>query len=829
MAICYICKYQAHSISKLIMHFKVIHKLGKNSLYHCKESGCVRRFSSIDSFRKHFSKMHNFGTETSAVHSLNTKLNTSESLSGDKYQCNDEVRGMDVEYNSQFDHCSADNMNEFCILLSRASTKFICKMYDEATLTRKQVLKVIAECKNFIFSCTEYMKDCITKIFDKYVDSILPKDKNLCLSMFANFNNVFETLDTEYKIFKHLGERGLFIKPVEITIGQRLEQVGSRTIQKDVKIQYIPPAKTLKGFFELSNVYSQTIDYMQKLNHDNSDVISNVMQSVYWNEKISKFSSNLVLPLYLYYDEYETGNPLGAHASIHKLGAIYFSIASLPPREQGFVNNIFLAMLMHSSDLQEFGGNLIFSQLIDDLNKLETEGIIIDLHGQTIKMNFCIALILGDNLGLHTLLGFAESFQANFYCRFCKCPRLETQTLCKEVIELIRTKDTYKVDLESNDITKTGIKAECSWNRIKSFEVTSNFAVDIMHDVFEGVAGFDIILLLDQFINRDKYFSLNVLNSRIKHFNFGFAIKNRPGLISADNIKNKHLKMSASEMKCLVLYLGVIVGDLVPINNKHWELYIKIREIVSIISAKHITNKDHKLLKELISEHHEIIINTFNDRLKPKHHHMVHYSSIMQKVGPLVNMPSMRFESKHKLSKLSANVVSSRVDICKTLATKNQLKFCYRLFTGEGFCTKITMGKSVEIKSISDLIPTFLETCKISQFTAENFEGSCRSTKHISVNSTTYHINNAIYVDINNTDGMPVLGIINHIFVSNKNDILFFYKQVKVLSFCRHLQAYQVIKNDFLEMSCILQSELIHYAPLVSTTLANGSSFISLP
>lgn len=34
-------------------------------------------------------------------------------------------------------------------------------------------------------------------------------------------------------------------------------------------------------------------------------------------------------------------------------------------------------------------------------------------------MYFELELILGDNLGLHTITGFVESFSSNFCCRIC--------------------------------------------------------------------------------------------------------------------------------------------------------------------------------------------------------------------------------------------------------------------------------------------------------------------------------------------------------------------------------------------------------------------------
>jgi len=93
--------------------------------------------------------------------------------------------------------------------------------------------------------------------------------------------------------------------------------------------------------------------------------------------------------------------------------------------------------------------------------------------------------------------------------------------------------------------------------------------------------------------------------------------------------------------------LGLMIDDLIPINSEIWQLYVILKQIINIITSK-IINKDFPyLLKTLITEHHELYIKLFNTHLKPKHHHLVHYPFIMEKIGPLIHVWSMRFESKH--------------------------------------------------------------------------------------------------------------------------------------------------------------------------------------
>lgn len=101
-------------------------------------------------------------------------------------------------------------------------------------------------------------------------------------------------------------------------------------------------------------------------------------------KKTASFKNKFVLPLVLYYDDYETNNPLGTHRGLAKIGAIYVSIPCLPPQ--------------------------IASKF------LETEGVKISHeHGEK-TVYFSLVTVLGDNLGANSILCFTSSFSANYCC-----------------------------------------------------------------------------------------------------------------------------------------------------------------------------------------------------------------------------------------------------------------------------------------------------------------------------------------------------------------------------------------------------------------------------
>ena len=57
--------------------------------------------------------------------------------------------------------------------------------------------------------------------------------------------------------------------------------------------------------------------------------------------------------------------------------------------------------------------------MIKELKFLKEEGITINYPSGVKRIYFDLALIVGDNLGLHSIFGLVESFSANKFCRFC--------------------------------------------------------------------------------------------------------------------------------------------------------------------------------------------------------------------------------------------------------------------------------------------------------------------------------------------------------------------------------------------------------------------------
>ena len=77
--------------------------------------------------------------------------------------------------------------------------------------------------------------------------------------------------------------------------------------------------------------------------------MENFVQGSLWRNKVkNNFADKTVFPLFVYFDDYEINNPLWSHKTIHKLGAVYYSIPCLPPEVNSLIENIFVGGSFHS-------------------------------------------------------------------------------------------------------------------------------------------------------------------------------------------------------------------------------------------------------------------------------------------------------------------------------------------------------------------------------------------------------------------------------------------------------------------------------------------------
>lgn len=184
--------------------------------------------------------------------------------------------------------------------------------------------------------------------------------------VFSILENPVKNLDTEYKRLKYFENSKSFIKPEPFSLGSVSEVIRKNqtvTLGLKQKVGYfVPIRKQLKAFLQIPGVYRTMSEYREKILGEKlveDSFISNIMQGELWQTYLNKSKNKNVFPLIIYFDDFETCNPLGSHADVYKQGAVYLSIASLPQQYATRLENILLVMLFQSDDRVTFGNKAV--------------------------------------------------------------------------------------------------------------------------------------------------------------------------------------------------------------------------------------------------------------------------------------------------------------------------------------------------------------------------------------------------------------------------------------------------------------------------------------
>ncbi|CAH1110432.1 unnamed protein product [Psylliodes chrysocephalus] len=392
---CSFCGDFFFKCNALITHLKILHRIEEKSVFACVEKGCKRHFPNLKSYRKHIQSKHASDVLPSEHLETPETLPESDSMSNivNSDLCNFVIEQSNFQSQGEYSTTHNEDINKFLIFkqkLYENKISFICKLYSETMLPRKSVQQII-ELINELLNEPLEMFDNIFSTFT-YND----QGKWQIRQFLAEFRDLFSGFGSEYLRFKMLEESDLLIMPITFKVGERIEiNKNSNVVSKQNTAQFVPLSKVLKHFFSLPGVLYETLKYVEDLKSKKD--IFNIVQSNLWKNKISNFDeSDIVFPIFLYYDDYETGNPLGSHSGIQKLGAIYCSVACLPPKYQSALENIFLVTLFHSSDFKEFGANAIFPRLIEELNSLRSDGIKVTLLDKEYQIYFSVVLFLAN-------------------------------------------------------------------------------------------------------------------------------------------------------------------------------------------------------------------------------------------------------------------------------------------------------------------------------------------------------------------------------------------------------------------------------------------------
>lgn len=807
---CSECKKSFLEVKFLIKHIKKKCENNPSHLLHfsCAQEKCLRHFDGEKSFRAHL-KMEHKQKETQIRSSLNVETPGNLSFHIEDLYSQD----------TDSDHLSSTNSGlELRDDIESKLVLIISSLYANPRVPRN-VVQIFIESYMTYFSKKEtYHQDQLDILSQKEIIS-LPLKEFVHETIFFD-RNMFESFQSDYMRMKYFSDKGTYISPVEVSIGERSEMRRRQNQPSSVKVscslQIIPVSAVLQNFFSMKNVLRDTLAFIEYVKDmEKFGIYANIMHGSTWHNWLSQTQgdSDLHFPFILYEDDFETSNPLGTKAGTYKLGGVYISIPCLPPKYFSSLNCIFTLALFHTSDRVAFGNHLVFEPVIKELNSLSTVGITVDTNVYKGVIKFHIAALTADNLGIHGLIGFAENFNANYVCRICSANKNQVHSLLFENSSLLRNVENYESHVLLNNVTLTGIKERCIWLRLHGFKLFDHTAVDMMHDFLEGVCRYTMQFVIKELVFKRKIIGIELLLSNIRHFDFGPDSDSKP--IDAIFVTGSSfsLKTSASEMLNLVRYFALIVGQYVPEELQSWSLFLYLRRLLDKLLCSKFSKGNIIQVEYLIAAHNELYQELAETHLKPKHHFMTHYGGMIKKFGPLLQTWTMRFEARHKIGKLAARSSTNRRNICKTIAIKNQLILNDMFLRNEPF---VEMSCALKRKLLKKDKESILE--KFICLQTEN--SALYSVVWVKKLGNTFRKNDIITTSISHLD-LPVFAKIAGIVITDNEDVFFKGIPFDTICFDSHLHAYEVDGpyEEFEEWFSL--SKLISLAPSTLTFISS--------
>ena len=711
-----VCQKKLKTRALLISHLRQHIKDGEN--IECPFINCVKTFHNLNTFAVHLTRIHN---------DSNSRL---------KITYNDNDNDNDIPLND-FDTLDEPMFsNVDCI---SNFTQFILKLQTKHHVQTSVIDSIISEIFQLLEMTTTHLTNEVSIILKEIMSKSSP-----CLNDFNQIISVIKTSSTQSPFNPSNGElRSIQTRKTIFKNNFRyVEPVAYKLGEKGKHFHYIPIKETLKALFK-----DRYIEHFLWKNSENEKLLD-------YNDGLnfrsnSFFSENKnALQIILYQDAFEIVNPIGSAKKKHKLLAVYYSLGNLNSCARSSVDSIQLVLLCNENEFKKMGNDgpsVVFKPLLRDLKELESDGI--DLGQQYGVQKGSVVYMVGDNLGSHMIGGFVENFTISNFCRFCL---FEKEDLAKNIVfsknYIPRTKENYedhaKTCFRNGLIHHRGVKYNSILNDLSHFHVMNpGLPPCLGHDLFEGIVKIDMEFIIYDLVQYSKFFNLKQLNTSISNLKLkGNEARDRPCILNGFKLCGH-----AIQIWNFVRFFPILVGHFITnVNNKAWQLFLTLKKLIDYVCKPSYTKLDIVLMNDAIVDYFSLRPSVISGNLKPKHHFITHYPHLTLQCGPLINLWTMRFESKHSYFKQCIRSSRNFINVTKSLAEKHQYLQAY-YSTGSLFHLKIA-----EVKESLPFDQTLYSDNVTSSFIRANIilnTTSCFTCKSIIYQNISYNIGSIVIFD----------------------------------------------------------------------------------
>lgn len=762
------CSTRKPTYEKLLKHQQIYHESECGFFIVCRLEDCPRKFLSVKSLKNHTRKKHKYqkqGLESAP-------------------DC-DPVIQETVEFPQSSERTLSELVENFTETVRKQLALFSLNLQEKSIVNRKVQTFVLSE----VESLFKYFIENYREIFSKCLQTL-----NFDISSFHYIDDnslvehCFSAVSNTYQLDRYCVEKLNLIEPVECILG-----IDPFTGKQDT-FQYIPLLKVLELICNDPNILRQIFRPESRA----PETLTDFSDGKIYKESDFFNTDNPHLRIQLYSDEFEVANPLGSKKRLHKVSAFYFTLGNIPPKDRSVLRHIHLLILVKHRLVKTYGFEKILEPLICDLQVLQERGLRLKFEDRQYCIKGGLATISADNLTSHTLAGFSCSFSNGRICRFCMCHYKDLSRIISEGDCVLRTKTVHAYHLQCVEDdphcrSVYGVTGPCAFNKLSYFDTTNAFPPDVMHDFLEGVIPL-VLKSVVKALHEDKTVTIQEVNDSIRTFSFGQNdCTSKPALISEKVALDGNISGTAVEKWTLFRTLPFLIGSRIEKGNKFWQLYLLVREIGEIILAPTISTDWISNLHELITYFLTDFINLFPGVFTPKLHFLLHYPQLILDYGSLRSHWCMRFEARHQYFKTVARITNNYINICQTLAKRNQLRQCWE-WQPERIIRSDHTQAAVNNLSLQEL-PVNLQICLQNLETAVTVDEKLWTSKCIILNSVKYAVGDFFILELVHAEQIPLFVKIVLIVYIRANWFLV-GRLFTTLEFIRHLQSYHIRETD---------------------------------
>ena len=250
--------------------------------------------------------------------------------------------------------------------------------------------------------------------------------------------------------------------------------------------------------------------------------------------------------------------------------------------------------------------------------------------------------------------------------------------------------------------------------------------------------------------------------------------------------------------------LFLVLGDVLQSEPFRGSLRVLggLIDITQILMSNAIREDWCQQLAAMTCSWLKLLCDTYRDFvLKPKFHYMVHYATEIKKHGPVRKFSSIRFEAKHNELKSLLMASKNRVNVCKTMASKHQLK------VGVGYNSE---GCDANKPKISKARAPHDDVLSCVNYWFDVCQNEAVFCDRVEYDGTTYSGGDVLVVKNDENSG---LALVRYVLIhSDKIRFVFICSKLKIIKEDSDLKAYEVSVEE--GAVCHDHDSLLDHQPL---------------